>query len=157
MNLTGIDIHSKYWDKVTSLREQIQHLEEKREKFFEKMDFAKTVLKPFAKSLIPAIEKKYGKKVVKKVNQHQTDLDFYGPFGLRCERSVIWKFTDGTEAWLHIAQQGKSFSVDTGKSDSEYPQGSIGNMNGFGKKSIAIEKLSEEQVISYTSLYEEDK
>ena len=73
------------------------------------------------------------------------DDDRLTPMGLMCRVSVFPKYNGKTLYLPFLHGAGADLLIETKEIEDTYPEGSIGAMNGMGKKSITIE--SAEQIV----------
>ena len=133
MNLTGIDKMKRTLDKAHSLQSKIEAMQNRRDAL-PLGKFGDIVLRPFANSLIPAIEKRYKHKV-RHGNQHREAVEISGPFGLMCEYMIQWHFTNGKSCYLIVYRNHSTFDV---------------RINEHRHDALNIHKLTQSQIMLCT-------
>jgi hypothetical protein len=148
--------------KIAKKKKQIERAKNSLSRLENKSGWVGNLLVPIAKA------------IVEKEGFHSFEI--LGPFGLTCETSIwFWKtkedfdarnepdglkplisiqfrpngHRDGNEAYLI------RLVVTTKKKVEEYPQGSIGALNGFGKEEIDISDWDLDTLIAF--MYEQNK
>ena len=148
--------------KIAKKKKQIERAENSLKRLEKKSSWISNLLKPIAKA------------IVEKEGFHSFEI--LGPFGLTCETSVwFWKTKedldarnepDGLKPLISIQFRPMGHRdennvylmrlvVTTNKQIENYPQGSIGLMNGFGKEEIDITDWDLDKLIWF--MYEQNK
>lgn len=148
--------------KIAKKKQQIERAEKSLRRLNKKSSWVENLLNPIAKA------------IVEKENFYSFEI--LGPFGLTCETSIwFWKTkedfdarneTDGLKPLISIRfrpcghrDENNAYLmrlvVTTHKKVEEYPKGSIGALNGFGKEEIDISDWDLDTLIAF--MYEQNK
>lgn len=120
----------KYEKLIEKHKEKIAKLDDKKYNI-ESPSWIDTILIPLAEELAKRLNLEY---------------DIYGPFGLRCETTIYFmkdksiSITNQPVKGLTVTPELREniLMYDTGEVEEKYQFGSIGYMNGFGKKSLPL-------------------
>lgn len=155
-NLDAVEV------KIAKKKKQIERAEKSLKRLQNKSGWIESILVPIAKA------------IVEKEGFHS--FETLGPFGLTCETSIwFWKTKedlnarnepDGLKPLLSIQFRPNGHRdengvylmrlvVTTHKKVEEYPKGSIGALNGFGKEEIDISDWDLDKLIAF--MYEQNK
>jgi heme-degrading monooxygenase HmoA len=150
--------------KIAAKKKVIERAEKALRRMEKKSSWVQTLLVPIAKA------------IVEKEGFHS--FQTMGPFGLTCETSLwFWKTKEDFKAYKNNAEdclkpllsiqfrpRGRRdendvyqmrLVVTTHKRIEEYPAGSIGALNGFGKEEIDITDWSLDTLIAF--MYDQNK
>lgn len=157
-----INKRNQICDRADKKEAEIERAQKLLRKIKDKMSWVDNLLVPIAKA------------IVEKEGFHSFEI--LGPFGLTCETSVwLWKTEedrkarnepDGLKPLLSIQfrpmgyndENGRyriGLAVTTHEKTQEYPEGSIGALNGFGKKQIDIDDWDLDTLIAF--MYDQNK
>lgn len=154
-----INKRNEICDKADKKEAQIERAQKLLRKYKEKTSWVDTILKPIAKAIIER-------------EGFISKFQVMGPFGLTCETSLwLWKteedyqaYKNNSEDWtkrlisIQFRPQGYNdengryrigLAVTTEKQIREYPKGSIGELNGFGKELIDIDDWDLDILIAF--------
>jgi len=151
-------------DKADKKQEEIDKATKLKDRYEERANWIKTLLHPIAKAIIES-------------EGFIPHFQIMGPFGLSCETSIwMWKSEEDYEAYKdrehpdhdNWAKNVKSITfnpqgyydendkyrmslavVNRSEKINDYPEGSLGERNGFNKKKIDIEGWGLETLIAF--------